>query len=198
MTTENSNLAAPVESVGIAEDVQNVTSVESVAAEKVVDADPQTQPDVEVDFADEDAALDAQRAGLSLGEETAEEQAAEDVDRQDLGGMSKEQLVEMFASQLATEPVHTLRKSVEAIKIAFYKQHRAEIDAARKAFEAEAEEGAEFVVAPDASEARLKDLFKEYRQRRDEYIANLDREKEANLKIKLAIIDELKELVNSD
>ena len=198
MATENSNLAAPVESVGIAEDVQNVTSVESVAAEKVVDADPQTQPDVEVDFADEDAALDAQRAGLSLGEETAEEQAAEDVDRQDLGGMSKEQLVEMFASQLATEPVHTLRKSVEAIKIAFYKQHRAEIDAARKAFEAEAEEGAEFVVAPDASEARLKDLFKEYRQRRDEYIANLDREKEANLKIKLAIIDELKELVNSD
>ena len=95
MATENSNLATPVELVGNAEDVQNVTSVESVAAEKVVDADPQTQPDVEVDFADEDAALDAQRAGLSLGEETAEEQAAEDVDRQDLGGMSKEQLVEM-------------------------------------------------------------------------------------------------------
>lgn len=198
MATENSNLAAPVESVGIAEDVQNVTSVESVATEQVVDADPQTQPDVVVDFADEDAALDAQKAGLSLGEETAEEQAVEEVDRQDLGGMSKEQLVEMFASQLAEEPVHTLRKSVEAIKIAFYKLHRAEIDAARKAFEAEAGEGAEFVMASDASEARLKDLFKEYRLRRDEYIANLDREKEANLQIKLAIIEELKELVNSD
>ena len=29
MATENSNLTTPVESVGIAEDVQNVTSVES-------------------------------------------------------------------------------------------------------------------------------------------------------------------------
>ena len=198
MATENSNLATPVESVGIAEDVQNVTSVESVATEQAVDTDPQTQPDVEVDFADEDAALDAQKAGLSLGEEIVEEQAVEDVDRQDLGAMSKEQLVDMFASQLANEPIHTLRKSVEAIKIAFYKLHRAEIDAARKAFEAEAGEGAEFVMTPDAAEARLKDLFKEYRQRRDDYIANLDREKEENLKIKLAIIDELKELVNSD
>ena len=50
----------------------------------------------------------------------------------------------------------------------------------------------------DALEAKLKDLFKEYRRRRDEYIASLDSIKEENLKIKLAIIEELKELVNSD
>ena len=52
--------------------------------------------------------------------------------------------------------------------------------------------------AADAQELRLKDLFKEYRRRRDEFIASLDAEKEANLKIKLQIIEELKELVNSD
>jgi hypothetical protein len=99
---------------------------------------------------------------------------------------------------LEEEPVQTLRKSVEAIKIAFYKLHRAEVDAARKAFEATAAEGEEFQVAVDAAEVRLKDLFKVYRARRDEYIANLDSIKEENLKIKLAIIEELKELVNSD
>jgi hypothetical protein len=73
----------------------------------------------------------------------------------------------MFASLLETEPVQTLRKSVEAIKIAFYKLHRAEVDAARKAFEATAAEGEEFVTQVDAAEVRLKDLFKEYRTRRD-------------------------------
>ena len=40
--------------------------------------------------------------------------------------------------------------------------------------------------------------FKEYRRRRDEFIANLEAEKEKNLQVKLGIIEELKELVNSD
>ncbi|MBE6213342.1 MAG: DUF349 domain-containing protein [Rikenellaceae bacterium] len=199
MTTEKTNLTTPVESVGIAEDVQNVTSVESVAADVAADNESQSETVMEqFDFADEDAALDAQNAGLSLDEETDEEQAAADVNRQDLSSLNKEQLVELFATQLENEPIHTLRKSVEAIKIAFYKLHRAEVDAARKAFEATAAEGEEFTPAVDALEVRLKDLFKEYRRRRDEYIADLDKIKEENLKIKLEIIEELKELVNSD
>ena len=199
MATENSNLATPEELVGNAEDVQNVTVVdaqaEEIAAESVVDV---VASEVEASFAEEDAALDAEKAGLALDEEIAEESDAEDVDKNNLTGKSKQDLVDMFAELLEQEPVQTLRKSVEAIKIAFYKQHRAEVDAARKAFEAEQGEGAEFVPAVDALEVRLKDLFKEYRRRRDEYIAELDNHKEENLKTKLAIIEELKELVNSD
>ena len=199
MATENSNLATPVELVGNAEDVQNVTVVdaqaEDASVESVVDV---VASEVEASFAEEDAALDAEKAGLALDEEIAEESDAEDVDKNNLTGKSKQDLVDMFAELLEQEPVQTLRKSVEAIKIAFYKQHRAEVDAARKAFEAEQGEGAEFVPAVDALEVRLKDLFKEYRRRRDEYIAELDNHKEENLKTKLAIIEELKELVNSD
>ena len=130
--------------------------------------------------------------------EEADEESSGAVSEDDLSGKSKEELVDMFARMLETEPVQTLRKSMEAIKVAFYKLHRAEVEAARKAFEATAAEGEEFVPAVDALEVRLKDLFKEYRRRRDEYMANLDSIKEENLKAKLAIIDELKELVNSD
>ena len=201
MATENSNYATPVESVGAADDALNVTAVENSAAE----VETSSQNDVELaasevaaDFAEEDAALDAEQAGLAIGEEMAEEEAAADVDKNDLSGKSKQELVDMFAALLESEPVQTLRKSVEAIKIAFYKLHRAEVDAARKAFEAEQSEEAEFTPVADALEARLKELFKEYRRRRDEYIANLDSIKEDNLKIKLDIIEELKELVNSD
>ena len=150
------------------------------------------------EVSEEGAALDAEQAGLDLDDETAEEEAAEEVDRNDLSGKSKQELVEMFAAMIESEPVQTLRKSVEAIKIAFYKLHRAEAEAARRAFEAQEGEGAEFTPQTDALEARLKDLFREYRRRRDEYIANLDKVKEENLKTKLEIIDELKELVNSD
>ena len=199
MATENSNLATPVELVGNAEDVQNVTVVDAQAEDVSVESvDDVVASEVEASFAEEDAALDAEKAGLALDEEIAEESDAEDVDKNNLTGKSKQDLVDMFAELLEQEPVQTLRKSVEAIKIAFYKQHRAEVDAARKAFEAEQGEGAEFVPAVDALEVRLKDLFKEYRRRRDEYIAELDNHKEENLKTKLAIIEELKELVNSD
>ena len=199
MATENSNLATPVELVGNAEDVQNVTVVDAQTEDASVESvEDVVASEVEASFAEEDAALDAEKAGLALDEEIAEESDAEDVDKNNLTGKSKQDLVDMFAELLEQEPVQTLRKSVEAIKIAFYKQHRAEVDAARKAFEAEQGEGAEFVPAVDALEVRLKDLFKEYRRRRDEYIAELDNHKEENLKTKLAIIEELKELVNSD
>ena len=200
MTTENSLLSAQVEPVGNADDAKNVTAEElqtSEVAAKCDDVESDCEPQM-ADFAEEDAALDAEKAGLAIGEEMAEELSAEEVDKDDLSGKSKQELVEKFASMLAEEPVQTLRKSVEAIKIAFYKLHRAEVEAARKAFEATAAEGEEFQLAVDAAEVRLKDLFKEYRTRRDEYIANLDSIKEENLKVKLEIIEELKELVNSD
>ena len=200
MTTKNSNYATPEGSVGIADDALNVTAEESVAQQDaMLESDVEAaEAEVAADFAEEDAALDAEQAGLAIGEQMAEEEAAADVDKNDLSGKSKQELIDMFASLLENEPVQTLRKSVEAIKIAFYKLHRAEVEAARRAFEAEHGEDAEFTPAADALEARLKDLFKEYRHRRDEYISNLDSIKEENLKIKLEIIDELKELVNSD
>ncbi len=200
MTTENSLLSAQVEPVGGADDAKNVTAEQLQECEAATQRDEveSDSPEQMADFSEEDAALDAEKAGLAIGEETVEELSAAEVDKDDLSGKSKQELVEKFAAMLEEEPVQTLRKSVEAIKIAFYKLHRAEVDAARKAFEATAAEGEEFQVAVDAAEVRLKDLFKVYRTRRDEYIANLDSIKEENLKIKLEIIEELKELVNSD
>ena len=200
MTTENSFHAAPVEPIGDADNAQNVT-VEDLVAECAAEIDEQTNVEADLmaaDFSEEDAALDAEKAGLAIGDETAEELSAADVDKNDLSGKSKQELVDMFEALLETEPVQTLRKNVEAIKIAFYKLHRAEVEAARKAYEIEAGEEAEFTPQVDACEVKLKDLFKQYRQRRDEYISNIDNIKEENLKLKLEIIDELKELVNSD
>ena len=201
MTTENSFNATPEELVGKSDATLNVTapSDSSAAVEEVAENQVEAVAvETTADFSEEDAALDAEKAGLAIGDEMAEEEAAADVDKGDLSTRSKPELIDLFASLLESEPVQTLRKSVEAIKIAFYKQHRAEVDAARKAFEAENGEEAVFTPATDGLEIRLKELFKEYRRRRDEYIANLDSIKEENLKTKLAIIEELKELVNSD
>ena len=178
--------------------------IKPVAEPVETEADEDEAPaDVEVDFSDEDAALAARSAGLELDEATAEEDAAERAAGEEssedrFAGKSKEELVGLFARMLEEQPVQSIRRDVEALKIAFYRLRRAEVEAARRRFVEEGGAEEDFTPAVDGVETQLKELFREYRRRRDEFIANLEAEKERNLKIKLEIIEELKELVNSD
>ena len=153
------------------------------------------------DFSEEEAALAAQAEGLEIGEATEEEIAAEPVGQEPadtFAGKSKEEILALFAQLLEEQPIQTIRREVEALKIAFYRLRRAEVEAERRHFIEEGGAEEEFSPSVDGAEIQLKELFKEYRQRRDAFIANLEAEKEANLAVKLAIIEELKELVNSD
>ena len=176
------------------------------AAEPVADFEEEEAPEeVRMDFVDEEAALAAQDAGLELEGETAEEAEAEqraaeekEASEEKFAGKGKEELVAMFARMLEEQPVQSIRRDVEALKIAFYRIRRSEVEAARRRFLEEGGAEEDFAPAVDGAEVQLKELFKEYRRRRDIFIANLEAEKEANLKVKQQIIEELKELVNSD
>ena len=203
MDTKVSNQSVPVEQVSNAEDVHNVTA--QVQPEEVVATVNAEEPEVaeSVDFSDEEARLAADNAGIDLGEATPEEEEAQPesqmaTDEQSLVGKSKAELVELFAQLLETKPVQSLRGDAEAIKIAFYKLRRAEVEAQRKEFIDAGGNEEEFSPSVDGEEVNLKELFARYRKMRDEFVAGLENAKEENLKIKLAIIDELKELVNSD
>ncbi len=161
------------------------------------DEDP--QHDSQVDFSEEEAALAAEAPEFDLGDETTdaemEESEATADQTPDYTHKSKEELVAIFEQLLATRPVQTLRRDAEAIKVAFYKTYRAEVDQMRRAFVEGGGSLEDFVPTPDENEQRLKALFAQYRDKRNEYMAGLDREKEENYKTKLQIIEELKELI---
>lgn len=199
MATEKINLTAPEEPVGtIAEDAQTTTNAAEAATNQQNSDDVATAATpMSETFADEEAALAADEAGLDIGDETDEEQAAT-ASSDDLSGLNEAELVALFAQKLENEPVQTLRNTVETIKIAFYKQHRAKVEAQRKAFVEAGGNEEEFTPTPCAEEQRLKELFAIYRNERDKHIAQMEASKEENLKIKLNIIEELKELINSD
>ncbi len=203
MDTKVSKQSVPVEQVSNAEDVRTVTT--QVQPEEVVATVNAEEPEVaeSVDFSDEEARLAADNAGIDLGEATPEEEEAAPeeqtaTDEQSLVGKSKTELVEMFAQLLETKPVQSLRGDAEAIKIAFYKLRRSEVEAQRKEFLDAGGKEEEFSPSVDGVEVNLKELFARYRKMRDEFVAGLEQAKEENLKVKLAIIEELKELVNSD
>ena len=172
------------------------------AAQTPATADAEERPSG-MDFADEEAALAAENAGLGTdeGDSAAEEEepSPEDALRGDeLGGKSCEELVAWFEKLLAEQPVQSIRREAEALKIAFYKRRRSDVEAQKRAFVEQGGVEEEFLPEADTCEVRLKELFKEYRRRRDEFIASLEEVKEANYKVKMRIIEELRELVNSD
>ncbi len=122
-------------------------------------------------------------------------------------GKSRAELVALLERLLEKEPIESLRRTVEAIKIAFYKIPRAieqpqttEESAAEEVTDAETgkEEATATEKSLDAEEIKLKELIREYRVRRDTHIAEQDQIRDLNLRTKLQIIDELKELTESD
>ena len=197
MATEKTILTAPAEPVGtVAEDAKTMTTNNETTTPNEATTEPLAEPMSEA-FAQEEAELAASEAGLDLGEETSEEEAAR-TKGDDLSGLDEEGLVKLFAEKIEGESVVAMRAIVEAIKIAFYKLHRQHIDAERKAFLEAGGAEENFTPTACAHEQRFKELFAIYREQRDKHIAEIEANKEENLRIKLSIIEELKELINTD
>ncbi len=210
MATEKPTLSAPEEQVsGNAEDVQRTSPAVNCAdqpqssvrteSQNVSDAacdndEERAQSAEVVDFSNEDAALAAREAGLEEDDEI--EMGEADTDK--FAGKSKEEILDMFRRMLEEQPVQSLRREVEALKIAFYRLRRQEVETQRRAYLESGAPAEEFTPQVDGAEIKLKEYFREYRRLRDEFMAGLEAEKEENLRIKLGIIEELKELVNSD
>lgn len=203
MTTEKLN-SVPEEQVGVAEDAKVIAAEESVAqvADSGADSEEIT-PEIEsVNFEEEDAALAAEAPEFKLENDEMGEDEGETRDRLTtalaaVGAMSKGEIVAYFAELLESRPVQTLRYDVEAVKVAFYKKHRAEVATLKAKFIEEGGTEEEFTVAADNDEIRLKELYALYRTRREEYMASLEKSKEENLKLKLQIIEELKALIDA-
>ena len=107
--------------------------------------------------------------------------------------LEKEELLDVFTKLLESQPLEVLRREAEAIKSAFYKF----VNQGKQAEEASEESAtAEEDTEVDELEEKFKALYNEYRQRRAEYTQQMEGQKEQNLVIKQALIDELKSLLD--
>ena len=132
------------------------------------------------------------------GIEAGHEDVDDDVPQSsyDLAGKTKLQLIELLDALLAEKPVQALRRDSEAIKVAFYKLHRAAVEQQRRLFIEAGGMAEDFVAGVDEQEQRFKEVFAAYRKKRDDFVSSLERTKEESLVIKHKIIDDLKELIS--
>lgn len=113
-------------------------------------------------------------------------------------GKTQAELIDLLARMIDERPVQNLRGDIEAVKIAFYKAGRADIEAQRASYLAAGGDPEAFQPTLGEWETKFKELLLRYREKRDAFINNAEQEKERAYAAKLQIIEELKELVNGN
>ena len=102
-------------------------------------------------------------------------------------------------SEIDNDACNADKQEIDLLKQTFYKLHKAEQEAARKAFEEQGGKPEEFVPAADPLENKFKEIMSSIKEKRSEMAAEAEREKEDNLAKKLQILDKMKDLIeNSD
>jgi len=130
-------------------------------------------------------------------EETTEEEAAE-LPPVDYSGFSRKELVETLALIVENRPPAEIGDDVSRIKEFFYKKTKAEFNEARLNYAKEGGNIDDFRPEPDELEVRIKSVLEVYRNRKSDFNRVQESEKQDNLRKKLEIIEQIKELVNRE
>ena len=178
--THEANL--PTEENGKLEETKAPETTPENTAEEVVTNET---PDAGV-AAEETSEAEVKTDEVAAGEETV---AA-------TGKLSKEEILEKLTG-LVGAAADTTRNEVEALKQAYYKIHRSEVDELKKAFLTAGGEEKDFVAPEDETESKIKELLNVYKEKRAAILAEEERVKAANYALKLQLIDQLKALTES-
>ena len=110
--------------------------------------------------------------------------------------LHKNELVKRLKDVLKNYPVEKIKEEVEAIKGAFYKKHKAELEDQKRKFLESGELEENFAPPVDSLEIDLKRLLQEFKARKAEFNRRLEEERQNNYQAKLDVIDGIKELIN--
>ena len=161
---------------------------------KAPETTPENTAEVVVTNETPDAGVAAEET--SEAEVKTDEVAAGEETVATTGKLSKEEILEKLTG-LVGAAADTTRNEVEALKQAYYKIHRSEVDELKKAFLTTGGEEKDFVAPEDETESKIKELLNVYKEKRAAILAEEERVKAANYALKLQLIDQLKALTES-
>jgi Domain of Unknown Function (DUF349) len=116
----------------------------------------------------------------------------------DYSGFSRKELLETLTLIVENRPPSEIFDDVNRIKELFYKKTKTEFNEKRLNFAKEGGNIDEYRPEPDELENSIKIILETYRVKKTDYNRVQDSEKQENLRKKLNIIDQIKELVNRE
>lgn len=204
LTPEHEGVVTAIEEVEIVEPFDNVEVEEDLAKieEKVfIDTNEITNTqleDITVSISeDEQIAIDA------IEEINAEENEDEsikdrhDIPMKDYESLSMEELVKELEELVGVEKLMSVKDHVEEIKKSFLSKHYHLIDEKKEEFLAENPETKEEFLYHSPIKLKFDHLYTQYRDKKNNYFQNLQNNLKSNLTNRLAIVEELKNLIHS-
>jgi hypothetical protein len=109
---------------------------------------------------------------------------------------TREEIIQRLQAIAGSDDALNCKSETEMLKVQFYKLRTMEIDAARKEYVDNGGEPATFIPVADELENTFKEAMNIIKERRSAWLQQQAAEQQANYESKLAIIDELKEMVS--
>lgn len=110
-------------------------------------------------------------------------------------GLTKEELLAKL-EELLQKPIEEIKDDVVAVKAVFSAIRKNEIEKEKAEFLEKGNEESAFAVMEDAQESRFKELLNVIKEKRAQYLAEIEAEKNNNLAKKLAIIEQINAITN--
>lgn len=189
-------------------EVQSIEAVvNEMAAEVTTNQEQNAQTEKEIDSTDEAQVMEEDHEEEMMpmedeeGEEEEDEQhedeePTEGLEPADYTSISRDELVDRLKYLIENRAIQKIRNEVESIKLNFYKKHKAEFERKRKEWVDAGGDVEQFEAPVDPMEPQIKELLRQYRDKKSEYNRELENQKQVNLEKKQALIEEIKELVN--
>lgn len=148
----------------------------------------------------EEAAIEEAPAEEIAAEEAAAEEAQEALETAALDESARKLTkTEILAKmkEIAEDVAKASKAEIDTLKQNFYRLHNSEVEAAKRAFLEGGGNEEDFVPTPDPEEDAFKEVMAVVKEQRSKLNAEEEKEREKNYQVKLAIIEELKELIES-
>lgn len=176
------NAAATAQETPAQEAVENQVENQEVSDAQEPTPEAAQEPQAEEPVAEEEPKVEET--------EVAAKEEVIELPQVDYTTLDKEQLIGEL-EKLLTLPVETVKDRVAQIKGAFFAIRKEEVAKEKAAFLEAGNEEAAFAPMEDASEARMKELLGEFKEKRAEFNAEQEAVKQANLEKKNNIIAEI-------
>lgn len=152
-------------------------------------------PEKQVELEEEKKTVEVSETATA--ETPAEEQAMEStVETAPAQKLTKEEVIARL-KEIASDVESVTKAEIDGLKQTFYKLHNAEQEAARKKFTEAGGAPEDYVPTPDPLEEEMKNAMSVIKNKRNKLAAEVEKQKEMNLQVKLSIIEELKDLLES-
>ena len=157
-------------------------------------------PDLSVDPGSKDVAIEE----IQETEEKEETEDAETVIHQitdteeDYDNYTREQLLSAMEVLVQEPDINVVKNKVSLVKVAYYKLSRAEKQNEYNLFIEKGGKKEEYIPTEDEIDQQFNAAFNIYKEKKAKYNEDLEEEKLKNLEIKKQILEDLKNLINSE